>query len=68
MGILWNVIKTETPVTMNRGFHTIHRTHTHYNIELTLLGAIVLFPVWFPLFVLFFLALAVLLVIKFFKI
>jgi hypothetical protein len=64
MGILWNVIKTETPVTMN----TIHRTHTHYNIELTPLGAIVLFPVWFPLFVLFSLAIAVLLVIKFFKI
>lgn len=52
MELLWNITKTETP------------NHTHYNIKLTWLGTIVLFPIWFPLFVLYFIVAMVIVIFK----
>ena len=54
MGLLWNTTKTMTPIIEGRGIRSVHRYHTHYNIKLTWLGTILLFPIWFPLFVLYF--------------
>ena len=53
MGILFNVKKTRTPTMTKDGFRTVHHTTTKVEITLTTLGKILLFPVWFPLTVLF---------------
>jgi hypothetical protein len=64
MGLLWNTTKTVTPIIEGRGIRSVHRYHTHYNMKLTWLGTIVLFPIWFPMFILIGLALLVLVIIK----